>query len=509
MLLLALAEALLAALLLTELLATLLHALAKLAPLLRLHCAAAHAGRRLAVLTDLNPKCRQRREVDIARRAQAALLLELLERLLGLASPLPVLRTNVEPKLRQALLDLHELARARVKRRTFAFELRTLGELLLTGLLATLLLAELLTALLLAELLPRLLLTLPTLLLLPRLLLTELLLAWLLVLLPGALLLPGLLCTGHSRHRDQQCRGGERSRYRRPIHEHTPDQYWRPASPGMGPPRSPANSRAFDVVPRPEWLGFHANLGQQRERGEAAADAASNRSGLEKALFVRAETAYLQVMSRQRRIILLTGFGPFPGVPENASSDLVPELAAEARKRWPDHHVEAAILPTEWRAGPAAVSDLLVDLKPMAALHFGVSSQARGFAIESRGHNFARPVTDAVGLLPSSEKLSPGGPALLAARFPAYHIVERLRRRSVPVTLSRDAGGYLCNAVLYHSLDRARRADWPMRSGFIHLPAALGGREGPEYAAADLDWNQAMEGGIEIIAATLRQPPDR
>ena len=222
-------------------------------------------------------------------------------------------------------------------------------------------------------------------------------------------------------------------------------------------------------------------------------------------LSVRSETAYLQAMSGQRPAILLTGFGPFPGVPENASSRLVPELAAEARKRFPDYHVEAAILPTEWRGGPAAASDLLDALNPAVALHFGVSSQARAITIESRAHNHARPVPDAAGLLPPSEKLSMDGPELLAARFPAYHIAGRLRRRGLPVILSRDAGGYLCNAVLYHSLERAWRADRQMRSGFIHLPKALGEMKVSDETATQLDWDQAIEGGLEIIAATLRR----
>ena len=161
------------------------------------------------------------------------------------------------------------------------------------------------------------------------------------------------------------------------------------------------------------------------------------------------------------------------------------------------------MLPTEWRAAPEMVMDLIGDLKPAVALHFGVSSRARGFAIESRGENLARPICDAAGLLPPSERLSAEGPDTLTVSFPARRIVERLRQRSLPVSLSRDAGGYLCNAVLYHSLDRARRADWPLRGGFVHLPAELGGYRG--FATARLSWDQAIDGGLEIISATLGQ----
>ncbi len=209
----------------------------------------------------------------------------------------------------------------------------------------------------------------------------------------------------------------------------------------------------------------------------------------------------------KRPAILLTGFGPFPGVEDNASAALVAELAGEARKRLPGHRVEAAVLPTEWHAGPAAAAAMVGELRPAVALHFGVSAKAGGFVIETRGHNLARPICDAAGVLPASDRLSAEGPDVLGASLQTARIVERLRRRALPVRLSRDAGGYLCNAVLYRSLERARRAGWPMRCGFIHLPAALGVATASRHAGGCLEWPQALEGSLEIIAAALGLPP--
>jgi len=208
-------------------------------------------------------------------------------------------------------------------------------------------------------------------------------------------------------------------------------------------------------------------------------------------------------MSKRRSAILLTGFGPFPGVPENASALLVTELARLARTRWLAHRFEAAVLPTEWLAGPAMLTTLLDELEPAAVLHFGVAGTASGFAIESRGQNFAKPEPDAAGRLPPSSRLSADGPDYLAATIPTVDILERLGQRSLPCSLSHDAGGYLCNAVLYGSLERAQKANWTMRSGFIHLPATLAGITVPGRPAASLDWDQALDGSLEIVAATL------
>jgi len=208
-------------------------------------------------------------------------------------------------------------------------------------------------------------------------------------------------------------------------------------------------------------------------------------------------------MRRQRPVILLTGFGPFPGVPENASAELVRALGKAAPKHFPEFRVWTAILPTEWRAGPAKAGELIASIKPTIALHFGVSRQASGFTIETRGVNFALPAADAAGLPPVSEQLEPEGPEALHSTFPAELIIERLRLKSLPAELSEDAGGYLCNAVLYHSLYRARQANWPIRCGFVHLPAALSRPPAPDYTETTLDWEQAVAGGLEIIAATI------
>jgi pyroglutamyl-peptidase len=212
-------------------------------------------------------------------------------------------------------------------------------------------------------------------------------------------------------------------------------------------------------------------------------------------------------MPRDRSVILLTGFGPFPGAPRNASSALIENLALLAGSRLPGYVVHAETLPTEWQAGPARLAELLEELDPVIALHFGVSHRARGFVVETRARNTRQDIFDACGASPEALVVAEGGPDEMAATLPAGLIVERLRRRSIPVQLSRDAGGYLCNAVLYHSLAEARsrgsRGVGPRR-GFIHIPDGLSkGRGGAARRSSVclLDWESAVDGGLEIMAA--------
>jgi pyroglutamyl-peptidase len=211
-----------------------------------------------------------------------------------------------------------------------------------------------------------------------------------------------------------------------------------------------------------------------------------------------------------RPTVLLTGFGPFPSIAANATSILVPRLAEAARRSLPGVHFAMHILPTEWEASLALLDGLIEELKPAVALHFGVSSRASGFEIETRGRNACSWSEDAAGQLPRTECITPGGPEYLPATLPTAHIVTRLRHRGLPAQISRDAGGYLCNALLYRSLELARTRGNPGRVGFVHLPASLVSERRPDLEPSRggrLGWSCVVDGGIEIIAGALGRPP--
>ena len=215
-------------------------------------------------------------------------------------------------------------------------------------------------------------------------------------------------------------------------------------------------------------------------------------------------------MPADRSTILLTGFGPFPGIPANATSVLVPRIADAAVNAFAGTAVHAEILPTEWQAGLSRLTHLYATVQPSLALHFGVSSRASGFEIETRGRNFCQPAQDAAGCLPEHPCVTPDGPEFVPTSLPAAHIVARLRQRGLPASLSRDAGGYLCNALLYRSGELARRQPGPVRAGFVHLPSGLVHERNPArgpLSRCRLDWDDVIDGGIEIIAACLGRAP--
>jgi pyroglutamyl-peptidase len=201
-------------------------------------------------------------------------------------------------------------------------------------------------------------------------------------------------------------------------------------------------------------------------------------------------------MSQNRRKILLTGFGPFPGVAENATARLVPELAVRAAAAFPAHTFHHDILETAWGAAPERAAHLVATLKPMLALHFGVAREAKGFQIERTAQNLCRIAADVTGSLPSAAHLDGAGPDARSCGIDAVALALRLEALGYPVSVSDDAGAYLCNAVLYHSLAAAEAlAPAACRAVFIHIPADLSG--------PPLSFPEALEGSLEIMRAIL------
>jgi pyroglutamyl-peptidase len=199
--------------------------------------------------------------------------------------------------------------------------------------------------------------------------------------------------------------------------------------------------------------------------------------------------------------IVLTGFGPFLTVQENATSALVPTLAKAVAAHFPNVACVAEILPTDWQKAPARLDELMREHTPAIVLQFGVSSRAKGFVIETRGRNARQASVDVTGCKPHSARIATGGPKFVVTTVPVKQILSRLHALGLRATKSHSAGEYLCNALLYHGLwtaTCAAPASSPPIMGFIHLPVDL---PAAAPSAKKLTIEQAVNGGVAIVAA--------
>lgn len=198
--------------------------------------------------------------------------------------------------------------------------------------------------------------------------------------------------------------------------------------------------------------------------------------------------------------IAATGFGPFHGVPFNASVALVAYLENEARNM-PAVELATTILPVDWTAAFQESRRLIEAAKPHAILHFGVSTRVNGFEIERRAVNRAIG-NDEAGARPPAEHLRSGAPTELPATLPAGPLALALSLDGVPATVSDDAGQYLCNAVLYETLFHCASLSNPPLAGFIHMPVVL--KETVAAIPPDAQWQTLLKGASLILRFTAQ-----
>jgi pyroglutamyl-peptidase len=208
--------------------------------------------------------------------------------------------------------------------------------------------------------------------------------------------------------------------------------------------------------------------------------------------------------------LLATGFGPFPGAAENPTEALARHLSEMPASAVGAATLEAIVLPTDFRRGWSLLRATLARTAPDIVVHFGLSSRAAALMVETRAKRRTDPAKpDCAGQFVKCGYAVRPGPEALAATFRAHAIVAALNAAGHPAALSDDAGDYVCNFVLYRSLNAA--CGTARQVGFIHVPPI--GRRGMTAArlieaaaialqAATADWpGVRLPGPAEITSA--------
>ncbi len=167
--------------------------------------------------------------------------------------------------------------------------------------------------------------------------------------------------------------------------------------------------------------------------------------------------------------VLVTGFGPFPNAPENPTQILVGGLAGEPPEQFGASALRALVLPTDYRKSWPALRRVYARFSPDVVVHFGLSRHAEGLVMERVGRRRIDPSSrDAAGFAPPSGFCRRSGPDSVAATLPGDTVVTALAEAGFPAVLSDEAGGYVCNATLYRSLQAAHATQRLV--GFVHVP---------------------------------------
>jgi pyroglutamyl-peptidase len=210
-------------------------------------------------------------------------------------------------------------------------------------------------------------------------------------------------------------------------------------------------------------------------------------------------------------VVLLTGFGAFPGAPSNPSADIIRLLggAPTARLARLGIRLERHVLPVVFASVPERLATLMEDLRPSAVLHVGLAGRRRSLCVEARACNFVSQLhPDARRQVAVSRSIAPGGSPARRARVPSVRMVQALRAAGARSRISIDAGTYVCNQTLYMTLG----ADIAL-AGFIHVPRPRGRRPlsasktPPRPTLASMA--RAIEAALIVLATELRRAVER
>lgn len=164
-------------------------------------------------------------------------------------------------------------------------------------------------------------------------------------------------------------------------------------------------------------------------------------------------------MSRDKRNVVVTGFGPFGVHSVNNSWECVKLIKSSDFEERNDVRLIIKEIPVIYDSANEIVPQLWNRYDPILVVHVGVHSGGDNIIIEKRAHSHGYVRNDVKNCLPPDGKCPAGLEEVLDTQFDVDSI------RSDDVRCSTDAGRFLCEYTYYLSLSKDRT-----RSLFVHIP---------------------------------------
>lgn len=165
--------------------------------------------------------------------------------------------------------------------------------------------------------------------------------------------------------------------------------------------------------------------------------------------------------------ILVTGFDPFGGESINPS--------VEAVRCLPDSIMGAEIIKVEiptvrWKA-LEKIKENVDKYNPDVILSIGQAGGRPDITVERIGINMDDfRIPDNAGNKVVDEKIDSQGPDAYFLNVPVKAMVERIKERQIPASVSNTAGTFVCNHVAYGTQRMIEKQYPGKKSGFIHIP---------------------------------------
>lgn len=205
--------------------------------------------------------------------------------------------------------------------------------------------------------------------------------------------------------------------------------------------------------------------------------------------------------------ILLTGFEPFGELKVNPSQAIL-ERITDGHTLCDVYEINTVILPVRFDSAGARIKKTIQEFKPDVILSLGLSEGSNSITLEKKAMNLKQDVDVRNTKNINGPKLILlGRPISYKSTLPLERIYRSLKDRNIPVTMSDDAGKYICNYVFYLACHEIKLLKNGGKAGFVHVPLISEQTLESTSDVPSLPLNlmvNAIESCIEIIITSFR-----
>ncbi len=175
-------------------------------------------------------------------------------------------------------------------------------------------------------------------------------------------------------------------------------------------------------------------------------------------------------MRADDKVLLLTAFEGFTTrsgkvIEHNPTGDIA---AAVARA---DPRIVTAVLPVSFARTRQALEQLFDRVRPDVWVGLGVAASRPDINIEALAVNSERATgADNDGDSPDGRPIVDGAPDSYGTSLDAAAVAGQLAREGHPISVSTDAGEFLCNQVFYLGCHHREQWGCPSSAAFVHVP---------------------------------------
>lgn len=168
------------------------------------------------------------------------------------------------------------------------------------------------------------------------------------------------------------------------------------------------------------------------------------------------------------KTLLLTGFEPFLQFKENPTGTVVKSFDGETIG---DYKIVGRVYPVVFDQINDLIARDIEAVQPDVIINLGLAGGRHTVHIERIAINCIDGRTDNAGVNPDGEKIDESGPDGLFSTLPIKRLEKALKTNNIPASISNTAGTYLCNNLMYTTLNILRQKNLDTPAGFIHVPA--------------------------------------